>query len=301
MLKSPPIADLPYVGRNLKSSAMVYRCCQPGVHLREFIRDYLLIHFDFTNTKTVLIKPYPACPKQGIIFYVKGTVIASTPETGKADKRAQTVVFGQPTIRQNLHLPNDYLAISVRFQPGALFKFLGVPMTEFLQKNEDAELVIGREVRLLNEQLAITPSYQEMLLLIESFLWKRIRQLKNNIHPVDKIGQLIFENPQSFSLDRFAAESCLSASQLERRFLQQIGVPPKFYARICRFHRAYLMKQRNPDLTWLDVAWESGYNDYQHLVKDFKAFSNCTPNKLIQEDAAAPEQYFSLNPDFKYD
>jgi AraC-like DNA-binding protein len=61
------------------------------------------------------------------------------------------------------------------------------------------------------------------------------------------------------------------------------------------------MKQRNPDLTWLDVAWESGYNDYQHLVKDFKAFSNCTPNKLIQEDAAAPEQYFSLNPDFKYD
>jgi AraC-like DNA-binding protein len=76
-------------------------------------------------------------------------------------------------------------------------------------------------------------------------------------------------------------------------------VPPKFYARICRFHQAYLMKQRNPGLPWLEVAWESGYTDYQHLVKDFKAFANCTPNELIQEDAVAPEQQLLLNPNFR--
>ena len=188
------------IGRNFKSSDMIYKCCRPSVHLREFIRDYLLIHFNFSNIETTPVKPYPACPKQGIIFYIKGSVVSSIPETGISEKREQTIIFGQPTTRQNLHLPKDYLAISVRFQPGALFKFLNVPMTEFLQKNVDAALVIGGEVRLLNDQLANTPSYQEMLLLIEAFLWKRIRKLKNSSHPVDKIGQLLFEYPQNYTL-----------------------------------------------------------------------------------------------------
>jgi AraC-like DNA-binding protein len=280
---------------------MVYLCCRPSAHLREFIKDYLLIHFDFSSNETAPIKPYPACPKQGIIFYVKGSVISIDSVTGISEKRAQTVVFGQTVARQDLHLSKDYLAISVRFQPGALHKFLRNPMTDFIQKNVDAELVMGKEIRMLNEQLMNTESFEVMLALIEEYLWKRIRQLKENVHPVDKIGQLIFENPQKFKLDKIASEACLSASQLERKFLQQIGVAPKFYARICRFYKAYLIKQRNPGLPWLDVAWEIGYNDYQHMVKDFKEFSNCTPNRLIQENTASPEQLLSLNPNFRYD
>ena len=280
---------------------MIYRCCQPSAHLREYIRDYLLIHFEFNNLENTPVKPYPVCPKQGIIFYIKGTVVASIPKTGTLDKRAQTVIFGQPLMRQNLHLPKDYLAISVRFQPGALFKFLKVPMKEFLHKNEDAELVLGHEVCTLNDQLANAGSYENMLSFIEEFLWKKIQLLKENIHPVDKIGQLILKSPQQFSLDKFAREACLSASQLERRFVQQMGVPPKFYARICRFYQAYTMKQRNPVLSWLDIALETGYNDYQHMVKDFKAFSDCTPNQLILEASVSPEQHLSLNPKFKFD
>lgn len=280
---------------------MIYRCYHPSVHLQEFIRDYLLIHFNFSSIEATPVKPYPACPKQGIIFYIRGSVVSSNPLTGSSEKRAQTVIFGQPVSRQNLHLPNDYLAISVRFQPGALYKFLDVPMTDFLQKNEDAELVIGGEIRLLHEQLEGAVSYEKMFLLIEDFLWSKIRRMKENIHPVDKIGQLLLETPQSFILDKLAREACLSASQLERRFLHQIGVPPKFYARICRFYKAYLLKQRSPGLSWLEVAWETGYSDYQHMVKDFKAFANGTPNRFIQEDATSPEQSLSLNPNFTYD
>lgn len=280
---------------------MVYRCFQPSAHLREFIKDYLLIHFQFAKQEIIPIKPYPACPKQGIIFYIKGSVVASNPVTGIAEKRAKTVVFGQPVARQDLHLSNDYLAVSVRFQPGALFKFLRIPMTNFIQKNEDAELILGQDIRMLNDQLENTESYDKMLELIEQFLWQRIRQLKGNMHPADKIGQRILENSQTFSLDKIAGEACLSSSQLERRFLQQVGVPPKYYARICRFYQAYTMKQRNPSRPWLDIAWETGYNDYQHMVKDFKEFSNNTPNKLILKNSTSPEQHLSLNPDFKYD
>lgn len=280
---------------------MIYRCFHPSIHLRDFIRDYLLIHFEFTSFETPPVKPYPACPKQGIIFYIRGSVVSTNPLTGSSQKRAKTVIFGQPVTRQDLHLSNDYLAISVRFQPGALYKFLGVPMSHFIQKNEDAEMVIGPEIKTIHEQLEGATSYETMLVLLEEFLWTKIRKLKENIHPADKIGQILSENPQSFALDNLARVACLSTSQLERRFLQQIGVPPKFYARICRFYNAYLLKQRSPTVPWLDIAWQTGYNDYQHMVKDFKAFAGGTPNCFIKEDATSPEQSLSLNPQFKYD
>jgi AraC-like DNA-binding protein len=280
---------------------MVYRLCQPSPYLKGFIRDYLLIDFNFSKTDPIPLKPYPACPKQGLIFYIRGSVLSSNPQTGTCEKRAQTVIFGQPLARQNLHLPKEYLAISVRFHPGALFKFLGIPLSEFVHKNVDAESVLGPQIRLLNEQLANTGSYRNMVALIEGFLWKKIQLINNNNHPVDKIAGLILANPQGFSLDEFASQACLSPSGLERRFVQQMGVTPKFYARICRFYKTFLTKQRNPGLSWVSIAWDSGYTDYQHLVKDFKEFSHCTPNQLIREDSHSPEQYLSLNPNFKYD
>src|SRR5262249_5016324 len=42
----------------------------------------------------------------------------------------------------------------------------------------------------------------------------------------------------------------LSASQFERRFLAQVGVPPKLYARIVRFNAALDHKLRWPAQAW---------------------------------------------------
>jgi len=277
---------------------LIYKCIQPTIHLREYIKDYLLLHFEFEKGETIPVKPYPACPKQGIIFYVRGSVISSNPAENTFEKRAQTVIFGQPISRQNLYLPENYIAVSVRFLPGALFKFLRIPMNEFLNKNIDAELILGREITEVNEQLANAKSYDNMVNIIEEYLWNRLQQIKEKLHPVDKIGQLIFENPQRFSLDQFAREACLSPSQLERRFIQQVGVPPKFFARICRFYQAFIMKEKTPSLSWLNIAWETGYTDYQHLVRDFKEFSGSTPKILSDEESHSPEQYLGLNPDF---
>lgn len=277
---------------------MIYKSIQPSIYLKDYIKDYLLLHFEFEKSKPIPIKPYPACPKQGIIFYVRGSVISSNPFEQTFERRAQTVIFGQPVTRQNLHLPENYIAVSVRFIPGALFKFLRIPMTEFLNQNIDAELILGSKIKIVNDQLANTASYEKMIQIIETFLLKRIQLINQYVHPVDKIGQLILENPQDFSLDQFASKACLSASQLDRRFVQQVGVPPKYFARICRFSQALIMKEKTPLMSWFSIAMENGYTDYQHLVRDFKEFSGRTPTILFEEESTAPEQYLGLNPDF---
>ncbi|MCD6033345.1 MAG: transcriptional regulator, AraC family [Thermomicrobiales bacterium] len=80
------------------------------------------------------------------------------------------------------------------------------------------------------------------------------------------------------------ADACyLSARQLERRFVDVAGVPPKTLARMVRFDavRTRLMFSPTADLTAL--AHEFGYADQAHFIRDFRAFTGTTPSRFAQE------------------
>ncbi len=87
-------------------------------------------------------------------------------------------------------------------------------------------------------------------------------------------------------------------AKFEKRFERQVGITPKYFARICRFYQAYELKDTRQDLDWLSIAVQTGYTDYQHLVKDFKRFAGVTPNRLIQESNHNPERQLKLNAEF---
>ena len=101
-------------------------------------------------------------------------------------------------------------------------------------------------------------------------------------------------NPNQFSLDWLADQACLSPRQLQRKFIERMGVGPKLYARICRFHKAFLWKESHPEADWLFIALNFGYTDFHHLFKDFKEFAGVTPNTLIHEYAQSPEKILNL-------
>jgi AraC-like DNA-binding protein len=80
------------------------------------------------------------------------------------------------------------------------------------------------------------------------------------------------------------ADACyLSTRQLERRFVDVAGVPPKTLARMVRFDavRTRLMFAPEADLTAL--AHEFGYADQAHFVRDFRAFTGTTPGRFAKE------------------
>lgn len=105
---------------------------------------------------------------------------------------------------------------------------------------------------------------------------------------------LLAEQPCILSVEKLAGHACLSISQFERRFIQQIGIPTKFYARINCFYQAYSLKDKQPNIDWLTVVIETGYHDYQHLAKDFKQFSSTTPNSLLQAQTQSPERILGI-------
>jgi hypothetical protein len=64
--------------------------------------------------------------------------------------------------------------------------------------------------------------------------------------------------------------------------------------RIIRFNKAVNIKNAYPHRDWLDIAFECGYVDYQHLVKDYKDFTNNTPNVFHLIESKSPESRLGL-------
>ena len=292
-------ATLPNEVTFLTTYKMICKRILPSPDLSNFIKEYLTIHLIFDKSFSVPPKAYPVNPEEGIRFLIKGNLFAECPDLGTYEKRPTVTIFGQPNSRQNLFTTSEYLMIHARFQPGGLFKLLRIPMTELVHQNFDAELILGSEIKEIQEKLSEANNYEAMIFILNTYFLKKLSQIKNHEQPIDKIGKMILDNPQGFNLDKTAKEACLSHRQFEKRFAQQIGITPKYFARICRFYQAYELKEYRPTLDWLSVAVQTGYNDYQHLVKDFKQFAGTTPNELIQESLNNPERRLNVSDGFR--
>lgn len=274
---------------------MYFKTIPVSPHLSHIVKEYLFLHFEFDANLFVPIKPFPVRPQHSLIFYLRGGVNSFDPETGKYKTFPKISINGSQTKRFDFHLNHSQIMFSIDFQPNGLSKFLKMPLNhEFLDERIDAEALLNPQIGQIFEQLQNTKNLESMIEIIETYLWQKIYNQSFDYQPIDDIGLLISQNPSAFSMEYLANRACLSFSQFERRFKNEIGVSPKFFARINRFHQANLIKEQNLQIDWLSIALKTGYNDYQHMVKDFKQFAGTTPNSLLQAQANAPEKILGL-------
>lgn len=248
--------------------------------LQGFVKGYWYIRVQ--SKVTLLPMPFAAIPEQCLYFYPKER------PTAEANNRTFTaqkaIINGQQISRHTLFVPNDYLMFKVIFQPSGLFRLFGVPMTLFADKFEDLTLVLGKEIKEVKEKIEETEDFDVMVATIEAFLSKKAVNGKVEERPIDAVIPLMHSNPH-FSLDKLADDACLSSRQFERKFLERTGVTPKLYQRLIRFNQAMKLRQQFPTQSWLKIAYDCGYFDQMHLLRDFKQFTGEVPTSFDFENA----------------
>ncbi len=110
---------------------MIYRYVAPHPALQEFIRDFLIAHFTFDKNQAIPSKPYSPKPEHTITFLPKGHLTINNPLTGETRIAPLTSICGQQISRYNFHLTSEYLMLRVHFHPGAFFRLLRIPLSEF--------------------------------------------------------------------------------------------------------------------------------------------------------------------------
>ncbi len=70
-----------------------------------------------------------------------------------------------------------------------------------------------------------------------------------------------------------------SATRFNQRFVDELGITPKRYARLVRFRAALTCLHPGRDLGRL--AADLGYSDQSHMNLDFRRFAETTPTDVL--------------------
>jgi len=82
------------------------------------------------------------------------------------------------------------------------------------------------------------------------------------------------------SVQRLSDEAGVSRQHLSRVFRSVVGLTPKAYCRLVRFHAGLVYAGQGPAVDWAAAAQRLGYADQSHMIAEFKRFSSLTPREL---------------------
>jgi AraC-like DNA-binding protein len=173
--------------------------------------------------------------------------------------------------------------VSVRFFPWGAHRFFRVPVDAFADRALPAEHLWGRDVRVLEERLAAAASFPARIRLLEGFLLDRLcdgrmrRPLPVTRRTASGVVRLVQARGGRLSMARLSKEAGLGERRLERMFRRVVGVPPKRYARLCRFLDACRLLREARITSVAQVAMDCGYSDQPHLQREFRRLAGMTP------------------------
>ncbi len=174
--------------------------------------------------------------------------------------------------------PNQTVIIGVHLLPHASSEIFGLPPEAFQEKMTDLRSCL--KVAQLYDQLTNVRSEKDAVTAIADFVSDSITfdQLLVD-HRVINAARIIKQTNGNAHLGELAAGAFLSAKQFERKFKQAIGFYPKLYSRIVRFESIRDNYDSQNSLT--DAAYEYGFYDQAHFIRDFKTFSGFTPRRYF--------------------
>lgn len=210
----------------------------------------------------------------GLMYIHRGTVIRSH-QTGTDRFCEENVfLFGQkstPVIYE--YGPEAVEAYGVKLNPSAIHTMFDIESVEL------ANCVINLDSIVNN-----TGDYAEAL-KSNTF----IDCIKKP--PPQALGRILEIIHTSRGIEPISTASAnlnISYKQIERLFRRFIGITPKMYARIIRFNYSVQLGQ-TPFIKLTDLAYQSGYYDQNHFIKEVKYFTGKVPREVFCTQASVLE------------
>lgn len=247
----------------------------------------MLVHAEIDPDAGPVLCPYPPTPQNSLFFYINDQIKVQQDGGDNFILQPRSVIVGPQLNRVTIDINRNHKAVRVGFHPGGLHRFLGLSMAEMIDGSYDAADVFGKEMSELNEKMQEANGFDAIKDVIELFLLKKAKSLKE-ILPFDKAMLELLRVEGNVSIEKIASMACLSLRQFERVSKERIGLPPKLFSRIVRFSKAYRLRENFPNWSWTKIAYECNYFDQMHLIRDFKQFAGVAPGIIEKELIGSP-------------
>lgn len=177
--------------------------------------------------------------------------------------------------------PMDVFAI--RFRPWGVSRFGTGPMSELLDRAVPPQEVLGSPGSQLVSALKACKNHKQRVAMANHALLAALASDAENTTAIDTLIKAIggAANPAS----EMANALNRSPRTVSRTWQKMVGISPRAYAKLMRFHRALKWIDEGRPLVW--VAAQCGYADQAHMARHIKDIAGVPPS-LLRERLGDP-------------
>ncbi len=179
--------------------------------------------------------------------------------------------------------------LGISFFSEGLYPFLKIPLSEFTNRTIELDLLISRFTSRIEEKISISNAYSEKFDIMENELLQLIDFELIKTKDISQLFNTFYWNTKKLDINCFCAQYGIAQRKMERIFNKYVGISPKAFQKINRFQGIsnQILKKEYVDLT--SLAYEYGYYDQMHFIKDFKSYVGCSPSQFINKGEAVKE------------
>jgi transcriptional regulator GlxA family with amidase domain len=183
--------------------------------------------------------------------------------------------------------------VAVRFRPGGLYAFARLAMHELTNRLVDAEVLLGTDRHMLENQLSESRTDQSRVALLDALLLRRLRATDSRAELVQNAARMVNLGEGRMTVHDLCTLLDCDYKELERSFLAVVGVGPKFYCRLVRFLAALQLLESGSYGSLAERAVEVGYYDQAHFTKEFRSFIGVAPAQFVPRAASITQMLTS--------
>lgn len=252
---------------------MRYKKYRPAKVLQDFVECYFVWEGETKNPLEIESPPNALCSlviNSGEEYFISNA---------KYDKKLAPKIFicGQALGNYTLHLNGKVDIVGIAFKPVAIFHFYGVPMYGLTDERICISELSKASYQELQETIKPELNTQKKVQQLEDFVLKLLDRNKFGDLAIIQAANKIFDEKGATNIAELIESTPMSRRNFERKFLEEVGLSPKTYAKIRRFGYTCSLMAGKRDVNLMDVLCEGGYYDQSHFIKDFKYFSGRTP------------------------
>lgn len=268
---------------------MIFQIIPPTEALRPYITRYVFVRAEgstdtmtppvddprFVNGKHV----QPLLPNYGSFVFMRNTQVEVN---GVCSDGLVLLGANQTTIGLTT-LSGWFEGMLLDFEPGAMHALLGIDLQQLAGKVLTAEEYGDEGLLQLDRIFKNTPKAEDIAPLLDAFFLGHLPHNKDlNYARIQKVVTACDAAKGNISASEMASVACLGERQFLRVFRNYVGITPKQFVRLRRFHKTLqTMQQQAANQKTVDlmsVALEHGFYDLSHMAQEFQQMGCVSPS-----------------------
>lgn len=174
--------------------------------------------------------------------------------------------------------------LGVCFLPEGFFPFLKIPVSEFKNQMVGTREVGFKLATTIRQKLLEALTTAERLNILEDELVNLLCSKCGTSESFIRVFNALKHVDSPLQLSEFCQQNNIGMRKLERMYNKYVGISAKSFMILNRFQNSLNQILYSDYSKLSDVAFDNGYFDQMHFIKDFKRFAGNTPKSFVTQN-----------------